>query len=58
MNHQLKAHREWAIRLFLVVSGVWFFRVFLMLWLTINQGPAGFDIETFQGPALKYIICI
>lgn len=52
---KLKIHRKWAIRLFLAVSGVWFFRVFLMLWLTINQGPVGFDMETFQGPALNMI---
>lgn len=52
---KLKAHRKWAIRLFLAMSGVWFFRVFLMLWLTINQGPAWFDMETFQGPALNMI---
>ena len=53
--HQLKEHRKWAIRLFLAVSGVWFFRVFLMLWLTIHKGPAGFDMETFQGPALNML---
>lgn len=52
---KLKVHRKWAIRLFLAMSGVWFFRVFLMLWLTINQGPVGFDMETFQGPALNML---
>ena len=45
-------HRRWAIRLFLVVSGVWFFRIGLSLWLMVNQGPAGFDMETFSGPFL------
>ena len=55
MISQLKEHRKWAIRLFLAMSGVWFFRVFLMLWLTINQGPVGFDMETFQGPALNML---
>ncbi len=55
MAIKLKAHRKWAIRLFLAMSGVWFFRVFLMLWLTIFQGPVGFDMETFQGPALNMI---
>lgn len=53
---KLKQHRKWAIRLFLAVSGVWFFRVFLMLWLTIHQGVVGFDMETFQGPALNMIM--
>lgn len=45
-------HRRWALRLFLAVSGVWFFRVMLMGWVVANQGPAGFDPRTFTGPAL------
>ncbi len=52
---KLKVHRKWAIRLFLAMSGVWFFRVFLMLWLTIWQGPVGLDLESFQGPALNML---
>ncbi len=55
MARQLAIHRRWALRLFLVVSGVWFFRVFLMLWLTLWQGPAGFDPETFTGPFLTFL---
>lgn len=45
-------HRRWALRLFLVMSGVWFFRVGLMLWLMIFQRPVGFDGKTFTGPFL------
>lgn len=46
-------HRRWALRLFLVASGVWFFRVGLMMWLIVNHGqPVGFDAQTFTGPAL------
>ena len=52
---KLKIHRKWAIRLFLAMSGVWFFRVFLMGWIMINQGPVGFDIDSFQGPALNVL---
>jgi Predicted membrane protein (DUF2306) len=48
-------HRRWALRLFLVVSGVWFYRIGLMLWLVVNKGPAGFDPVTFQGPFLYFI---
>lgn len=44
------SHRRWAIRLFLVVSTVWFFRVGLMLWFLVAQGPVGLDPETFTGP--------
>lgn len=52
---QFAIHRRWALRLFLLVSGVWFFRVGLMLWLIVNQGPVGFDPNTFQGPFLSFL---
>lgn len=48
-------HRQWALRLFLCVSGVWFFRVGLMAWIVVNRGPAGFDPETFSGPFLTVL---
>ena len=48
-------HRRWALRLFLVVSGVWFFRIGLTFWIMLNQGPLGFDPDTFTGPALTTI---
>ncbi|WP_369980511.1 DUF2306 domain-containing protein [Xanthomonas bundabergensis] len=49
---RIAAHRRWALRLFLAVGGVWFFRIGLMFWLAINRGPAGFDPDSFVGPAL------
>jgi hypothetical protein len=49
---QFRKHRNWALRLFMVVSGVWFFRVLLMFWLLVNGGPVGFDPKTFTGPFL------
>ena len=49
------AHRRWALRLFLVVGAVWFFRVGLMFWLFVNKGPAGFDPKTFTGPFLDFL---
>lgn len=52
LARRLAAHRRWALRLFLLVSGVWFFRVGLMFWIAANGGPVGFDPVTFQGPAL------
>lgn len=55
LARQLSVHRRWALRLFLLVSGVWFFRVGLFLWLIVNQGPAGFDPKTFQGPFLSFL---
>lgn len=48
-------HRRWALRLFMVVSAVWFFRVGLMLWLVIHQAPVGFDPTTFTGPFVTFI---
>jgi len=48
-------HRRWALRLFLVVSGVWFFRIGLTFWILVNHGPVGFDPDTFTGPALTII---
>jgi hypothetical protein len=48
-------HRKWAMRLFLVANAGWFFRIGLMLWLVVNKGPVGIDMETFTGPALVFI---
>lgn len=48
-------HRRWALRLFMVASGVWFFRISIMLWIIINQGPAGFDPVSFEGPFLYFL---
>lgn len=55
LARQFSLHRRWALRLFLLVSGVWFFRVGLMFWLVLNKGPVGFDPETFQGPFLSFL---
>ncbi|GAB2852296.1 DUF2306 domain-containing protein [Pseudoduganella ginsengisoli] len=54
-RRQLNEHRRWALRLFLVVSAVWFFRVGLMFWVFVNKGPAGFDPKTFTGPFLDFL---
>lgn len=52
---RIDVHRRWALRLFLVANGVWFFRVGLMLWLLIWQRPAGFDPKAFAGPFLSFL---
>jgi hypothetical protein len=41
LARNIAAHQRWALRLFMVVSGVWFLRVGLMGWIVINQGPVG-----------------
>jgi uncharacterized membrane protein len=48
----ISAHRQWALRTFLAACGVFFFRLGVFFWLMINQGPVGFDPETFSGPFL------
>lgn len=52
MLGKFSIHRRWALRLFLVVNAVWFFRIGLMFWLFIHQAPVGFDPQTFTGPFL------
>jgi hypothetical protein len=49
MARDFVAHRRWALRTFMVASGVWFMRVGYMAWLILNQGPAGIT-ETSDGP--------
>lgn len=52
LARDFRVHRRWAIRLFLVASGVWFFRVMVFLSFLVFQGPFGFDPKTFTGPML------
>ncbi|GLQ88263.1 DUF2306 domain-containing protein [Dyella flagellata] len=54
-GRRFDVHRRWALRLFLAVSGVWFFRVGLMFWIAVNHGPVGFDPKTFTGPFLSFL---
>lgn len=55
LARKFAVHRRWALRLFIVSSGVWFFRVGFMFWIVINQGPVGFDPKTFTGPFLTFL---
>lgn len=50
VQRRFEQHRRWALRTFMVVSGVWFLRVFLMGWVVINRGPVGMN-DTMSGPA-------
>jgi hypothetical protein len=43
-------HRAWAMRAFMVVSGVWFLRVGLMGWVVVSGGGLGMN-RTMSGPA-------
>lgn len=46
---QFASHQRWAIHAFLLINGVWFFRLNLMAWYVINQGSNG-NTETLDGP--------
>jgi hypothetical protein len=50
MARDFKTHRRWALRLFLVASSSWFYRLAFFLTLLIFKGPVGFDPQTFTGP--------
>ena len=54
MARDFTRHRRWAMRLFMVASAVWFFRVGLMGW-TMLTGGLGIDWETFTGPFIYFI---
>ena len=55
LARNMRLHRRWALRLFMVVSASWFFRVGLMFWIAVNHGPAGFDPKTFRGPFIDVL---
>ena len=50
MKRDFVRHEVWALRTFMVVSGVWFFRVGIMGWIILNGGPRWMD-ATLSGPA-------
>lgn len=52
LARRIDLHRRWAMATFLLVSGVWFFRVGLMFWILANQGPVGIG-DDFDGPFVR-----
>lgn len=50
VKRRFEQHRRWAMRTFMVVSGVWFLRVGIMGWIVLNQGPVGMT-KDMSGPA-------
>ncbi len=55
LARHIAAHRRWALRLYVAVLGVWFFRLGLTLWLLVHRAPVGFDPKTFSGPFLTFL---
>jgi len=50
MARKIATHRRWALRLFIVVSGVWFFRVIRGFWMFINDGTSPGTNANLTGP--------
>lgn len=50
VKRRFDRHRLWALRTFMVVSGVWFLRVGIMGWIVVNRGPVGMT-DHMSGPA-------
>lgn len=46
---QFDLHMRWAIHAFILINGVWFFRLYLMAWYMANQGPNG-NTSNIDGP--------
>ena len=62
---RIERHRRWAVRLFLVVNGVWFQRIGYGAWMILARGPVGivkhmdgpFDILWGYGSFLLPLLC-
>lgn len=54
MKRDIETHQRYALRLFIVVAGVWYFRIGMSIWLT-TMGPVGFDPSTFRGPVINIL---
>jgi len=55
LGRDFKTHRRWALRLFIVVSASWFYRIGFFLSFLVFKGPFGFDPVTFTGPFLTFM---
>jgi uncharacterized membrane protein len=55
MARDFRAHRRWALRLFLVVSASWFLRIGIFLSFLIARRPFGFDPTTLEGPFFTFM---
>jgi len=55
LGRDFKTHRRWALRLFIVVSASWFYRIGFFLSFLVFKGPFGFNPVTFTGPFLTFM---
>lgn len=49
LQRRFDVHRRWALRAFVLMLGVFFYRLGMMLWFVANQGPVG-HTDAFDGP--------
>ena len=49
LARDFKAHKRWAVHSFLLINGVWSFRLYLFGWFVVNQGPVG-NSAKLDGP--------
>ncbi|MCC2617722.1 DUF2306 domain-containing protein [Aestuariibacter halophilus] len=49
VNRRFDLHMRWAVHTFILVNGVWSFRLYLMGWYLVNQGPNG-NTPNVNGP--------
>ena len=49
LRRRFDLHRRWALRAFVLMLGVFFYRLGMMLWFVANQGPVG-HTDAFDGP--------
>lgn len=49
LRRRFDLHRRWALRAFVLMLGVFFYRLGMMLWFVANGGPVG-HTKTFDGP--------
>ena len=53
-DKKMGMHRIWALRAFIVINGVWYFRIGFGLWIFINQGAPG-STEALDGPFDRFL---
>lgn len=55
MARRIDVHRQWALRLFVAMSGVWFLRVLIMVWVvSLGTDGLGARLEGPVGTFLKF----
>lgn len=56
IKKNIQAHRRWAIRSFLMVSGVYFMRLTFGFWLLVNNFTLPGSTENFDGPFDRFLV--